>query len=311
MKILISDKSSPICEQILKEAGHDVDVKTGLAPDELKKIIGEYDGLIVRSATKVTRDIIEAAEKLKVIGRAGTGVDNIDVAFAKQRGIVVMNTPGGNSNAVAELALAMMLTLSRDLQTAHQTMKAHSWEKKRFKGTEIEGKTLGLLGYGRVSRIFGKKAAALGMKVLCYDPKIRKNIVDSDGIQLIADVNELYAQSDYVSVHLTRREDTRNFVNADAFAKMKKGAFLINTARGGLVDEAALLAALNNEQIAGAALDVYEKEPPETFELIDHPKVVCTPHIGAATVEAQEKVAEAIARQFVDFFAGKGAVNAV
>ncbi|MEZ4763165.1 MAG: hydroxyacid dehydrogenase [Calditrichia bacterium] len=311
MKILISDKSSSVCEQILRDAGHDVDVNTGLSPDELAKIIPAYHGLIVRSATKVTREIIDAAKSLKLIGRAGTGVDNIDVAYARERDIVVMNTPGGNSNAVAELTLAQMLNLARDVFNATTSIKAHRWEKKNFKGYEISGKTLGLLGYGRVSRLLGQKALALGMTVLCFDPKIAKNIEDCDGIQLVANVDDVLQKADYLSMNLTRRDDTRNFLGKAEFAKMKRGSYFLNGARGGLVDEKALLSALDDGTLAGAALDVFEAEPPVDFTLIDHPKVICTPHIGAASFEAQENVAAAVARQFADFFAGKGATNAV
>ncbi len=311
MKILISDKSSPSCEKILREAGHSVDVKTDLSPQELKNIIGEYHGLIVRSATKVTADIIQSARNLKVIGRAGTGVDNIDLEAARKRDIVVMNTPGGNSNAVAELVLAQMLNLSRDLFTAVASLKEGAWEKKKFKGFEISGKMLGLLGYGRVSRLVGQKALALGMRVHCLDPKIHRNLLDADGISLVCEPQELLIGADYLSVHLSRREDTRNFLSTAQFQKMKRGVFLINASRGGIVDEKALLQALNEGIVAGAALDVYETEPPVDFELIRHPRVICTPHIGAATYESQEKVAVMIAEQFVDFFAGHKPQNAV
>lgn len=311
MKVLISDKSSPVCEKILREAGHSVDVKTDLSPEELRNTIGDYHGLIVRSATKVTVDIIHAAKNLKVIGRAGTGVDNIDLEAARKQDIVVMNTPGGNSNAVAELVLAQMLNLSRDLYNAVVSLKDGGWEKKKFKGFEIAGKKLGLLGYGRVSRLVGKKALALGMTVLCFDPKITKNLIDADGISLVSELDELLSSADYLSVHLTRREDTRNFLSAGQFQKMKQGVFLINASRGGIVDEKALLNALNEGVVAGAALDVYETEPPADLALIRHPKVICTPHIGAATYESQEKVAVMIAEQFVDFFAGHKPQNVV
>ncbi|RMH79142.1 MAG: 3-phosphoglycerate dehydrogenase [Calditrichaeota bacterium] len=311
MKVLISDKTSPVCAEILRQAGHDVGERSGISPEELKEIIRYYDGLIVRSATKVTADIIAVADRLKVIGRAGSGVDNIDVAAASERNIVVMNTPGGNTNAVAELALGHMLMLSRDLYTAVDSLKNERWEKKKFHGREIIGKTVGLLGYGRVSRTLGKKCLALDMRVLCYDPKIRKNLVDADGIELTASPEALFAHSDYLSVHLTKKPETLNFVARPQFEQMKKGVFFINCSRGGIVNEKDLLWALEEGIVAGAALDVYETEPPTDFELIHHPKVVCTPHIGAATHEAQENVARAIAEQFVDFFAGKGARNRV
>ncbi|NOX36805.1 MAG: hypothetical protein GXO78_04630 [Calditrichaeota bacterium] len=311
MKVLITDKTSPKCAEILRNAGHEVDEKFGISKEELLKIIPEYHGLIVRSATKVTADIIEAGTNLKVIGRAGSGVDNIDVDAATRKGIVVMNTPGGNTNAVAELALMFMLGLGRHFYAAVDSLKSQKWEKKLFSGSEILGKTLGLLGYGRVSRSLAKKALALGMRVLCYDPKIKKNLTDEDGIELVADLDSVLASSDYISVHLTKKPETMNFVNRDLFAKMKKGVFFVNCSRGGIVNEADLLTALNEGQVAAAALDVYENEPPTDFQLIQHPRVICTPHIGASTREAQENVAIQIAEQFVDMFAGKGIRNAV
>lgn len=311
MKILITDKTSPKCAQILRDAGFTVDEKFGISKDELLQIIGNYEGLIVRSATKVTADVIAAARNLKVIGRAGSGVDNIDVQAATEKGILVMNTPGGNTNAVAELALLLMLGAARNIYNAVASLKAHKWEKKKFSGHEIKGKTLGLLGYGRVSRNLGKKALALDMQVLCYDPKIKKNLVDEDGIQLVADMGTVLSQADYLSVHLTKKPETINFLSDDEFAQMKDGVFFINCSRGGIVNEKALLNALNEGKVAMAAVDVYEKEPPEDFTLIDHPNVICTPHIGASTKEAQENVAVMIAEQFVDFFTGKGIRNAV
>ncbi len=311
MKILITDKTSPKCAQILRDAGFTVDEKFGISKEDLLKIIGEYDGMIVRSATKVTSDVIAAATKLKVIGRAGSGVDNIDVQAATEKGILVMNTPGGNTNAVAELALLFMLGAARNIYNAVDSLKNHKWEKKKFSGREIKGKTLGLLGYGRVSRNLGKKALALEMQVLCYDPKIKKNLVDEDGIQLVAELNTVLRNADYLSVHLTKKPETVNFLSEDEFARMKDGVFLMNCSRGGIVNEAALLKALNDGKVAMAAVDVYEKEPPEDFGIVDHPNVICTPHIGASTKEAQENVAVMIAEQFVDFFTGKGIRNAV
>ncbi len=311
MKILITDKTSPKCAQILRDAGFTVDEKFGIPKDELLKIIGNYQGMIVRSATKVTADVIAAAKNMKVIGRAGSGVDNIDVAAATEKGILVMNTPGGNTNAVAELALLFMLGTARNIYQAVHSLKEHKWEKKKFSGHEILGKTLGLIGYGRVSRNLGRKALALGMTVLCYDPKIKKNLVDEDGIQLVADLGSVLSRSDYVSVHLTKKPETVNFIGADEFAQMKDGVYFINCSRGGIVNEAALVEALNSGKVALAAVDVFEKEPPENFELVDHPNVICTPHIGASTKEAQENVAVMIAEQFVDFFTGKGIRNAV
>lgn len=311
MKILISDKSAAVCGNLLREAGHDVDENSGLAPDELKAIIGQYHGLIIRSATKVTPEILDAADNLKVIGRAGTGIDNINLAAATEKGVAVMNTPGGNSNAVAELALAKMIMLARSMYIANASLKDHKWEKKSFKGTEISGKTLGLLGYGRVSRLLAGKALALGMTVLIHDPKIRKDLVDSDGLTLVSTREAVLNAADYLSIHLTKRADTAGSISSEAFAAMKDGAYLINCARGGIVDEDALLAALDSGKLAGAALDVFENEPPTDFRLVDHERVICTPHIAASSKEAQEKVAVMVAEQFIDFFAGRPAENIV
>ncbi len=311
MKVLISDKLSPIAAQMLKEAGHEVDEIVDLTPQELREIIGKYDGLIVRSATKVTADVIEAATKLKVIGRAGTGVDNIDLDAAAAHNIVVMNTPGANTNAVAELTIGHMLTLSRDLYNTSKSLKEEKWEKKKFMGVEILSKTLGVLGYGRIGRSVAMKAKCLGMEVICYDPYVGRNIVDQFGIRLLADMELVLSQSDYISIHVPKKPETIHMLSTEQFKMMKKGVYLINCARGGIVDEQALLWALNEGIVAGAALDVFEKEPPEDFSLIKHPKVMCTPHLGAATWESQENVASQIAEQFIDMFSGQGIRNAV
>ncbi|MGH1364017.1 MAG: hydroxyacid dehydrogenase [Calditrichia bacterium] len=311
MKILISDKSSAICGEILEQGGHSVDVRTGLSPEELKSIIGDYHGLVVRSATTVTADLLEAANNLRVIGRAGTGVDNIDLEAARSRDILVMNTPGGNSNAVAEIVLAQMLGLTRSLYQACSSLKSERWEKKSFSGGEIMGKTVGILGYGRVSRLLAKKCMALGMVVLCNDPKISKDILDSDGISIRGNLDDVLGQSDFLSVHLSKRDNTLNFLADAEFAKIKKGCFLLNYARGGIVNESALISALDNNTLAGAALDVFSTEPPVDFTLIQHEKVIATPHIGAASKESQENVAAMVAEQFVEFFAGKQARNVV
>lgn len=311
MKILISDKSSPKCAEILQNAGHEVDELYGLSPEELKNVIGIFDALIVRGATKVTAEIIHAAKKLKVIGRAGTGVDNIDVKAASAKGIVVMNAPGGNSNAVAELVLGQMLMLARSLYDAVHTMKEERWEKKRFEGTEIIGKNLGILGYGRVSRLLAQKARALGMLVRCYDPKIGKDLVDRDSLEIVSNLEAVLSWADYLSVHLSLRADTKNFISRAQFQRMKRGLYLLNCSRGGIVNEADLLWALEEGIVGGAALDVFEEEPPKDFTLVKHPRVIAMPHIGAATEEAQENVSLIIAEQIADMFAGKGIRNAV
>ncbi|GAB4181537.1 MAG: hypothetical protein Kow00108_18280 [Calditrichia bacterium] len=311
MKILISDKADPICASILKEHGHDVDEKTDLSPEELKSIIGNYDGLIVRSATKVTRDIIEAASNLKVIGRAGSGVDNIDVAAATEKKIIVMNTPGANTNGVVELTLAYIFALNRNLFNASKSLKEEKWEKKKFKGIEALNKTLGVVGYGKIGRQVAIKAKCLGMDVICYDPVVGRNIIDQFGIKLLKSFDELLTQSDIISVHVPLTDSTRNLFNKETFQKMKKGVHLINCARGGIVNEKDLLWALNEGIVAMAGVDVFEKEPAEDFELIKHPNVICTPHIGASTVESQRNTAQMIANQFVEYFAGDGISNQV
>lgn len=311
MKILISDKSDPICGQILRQHGHEVDEITNLSPDELKNIIGKYDGLIVRSATKVTRDILEHATNLKVIGRAGSGVDNIDVAAATEKKIVVMNTPGANTNGVVELTLAYIFALNRNLFNACQSMKEGKWEKKKFEGTEALNKTIGIVGYGKIGRQVAIRAKCLGMDVVCYDPVVGKNIVDQFGIKLLKSFDELLSISDIISIHVPLNESTKNLFNKETFQKMKKGVILINCARGGIVNEHDLLWALNEGIVRMAGIDVFEKEPTDNLDLVRHPNVICTPHLGASTVESQRNTAEMIANQFVDFFAGNGAVNQV
>lgn len=311
MKILISDKTSPKCAQILRAAGHEVDEKFGISADELKNVIANYHGLIVRSATKVTKDVIALAKNLKVIGRAGSGVDNIDCDAAVENNIVVMNTPGGNTNAVAELTIAYLFALSRDLYSTSKSLKEERWEKKKFMGHEVMNKTLGILGYGKIGRSVALKSKCLGMEVLCYDPYVGRDIIDQFSIRLVADISQVLSVADFISVHVPKKPETTNMIGKKEFEAMKKGVYLINCARGGIVDEKALLWALDEGIVAGAALDVFETEPPDDFTLIQHPKVICTPHLGAATHEAQENVAAQIAEQIVDMFAGKGIRNSV
>ena len=311
MKILISDKSSPACGEVLRQAGHTVDEKFGLPPEELLSIIGEYDGLIVRSATKVTLEVIKAAKNLKVIGRAGSGVDNIDVKAAVDNDIVVMNIPGANTNAVVELALAYMLGSGRHLYTASATMKEGKWEKKALAGTEVQGKTLGVIGYGKIGRQVAIKSRCLGMEVICYDPYVGREIIDQFGVRLVADLDELLTNADIISIHVPKLPETSNLISAKEFAKMKKGVYFINCARGGIVNEADLIKALDDGIVATAGVDVYSTEPPTDLSLAKHPRVMCTPHIGASTAEAQENVGTQIAAQFVDMFAGKEIRNAV
>ncbi len=311
MKILISDKTSSKCAEIMREAGHMVDEKFGISAEDLKKVIGEYEGLVVRSATKVTKDIIDSAKNLKVIGRAGSGVDNIDVKAAAEKNIVVMNTPGANTNAVVELTLAYLFALSRHIYMGTQTLKEGKWEKKKLSGFEVHGKTLGVIGYGKIGRQVAIKSRCLGMEVICYDPYVGREIIDQFGVRLVANLDEVLGSSDYISIHVPKTPETTNLISKTEFAKMKKGVYIIDCARGGIINESDLFDALEEGIVAGAGLDVFETEPPQDLKLVQHPGVICTPHIGAATKEAQDNVGIQIAEQFVEMFAGKGIRNAV
>ncbi|MCK5196325.1 MAG: phosphoglycerate dehydrogenase, partial [Desulfobulbaceae bacterium] len=312
MKVLISDNLSPIGAEILKKAGLEVDVNTGLPPEELKKIISAYDGLVIRSATKVTEEIIEAAENLKVIGRAGIGLDNVNIPEASQRGIVVMNAPDGNATTAAEHAISMMMALSRNIPQATARMKEGGWDKKKFQGREVTGKVFGVFGIGRIGAIAANRAQGLHMKVIAYDPHMPKEIVDKLGVELVS-LDELCERSDYISVHVPLTKETSKVISTKQFKLMKKSAMFIDCARGGVVDEEALYDALKNGEIAGAALDVFEKEPtsPETTPLLSLNNFICTPHLGASTSEAQENVAVTIAEQMADYLNNGIVANAV
>jgi len=301
-KVLVSDKISDSGVKLLKmETDIEVDVKTGLSPQELKEIIGEYDALVVRSATKVTRDIIEAATRLKVVGRAGTGVDNIDLEAATERGIVVMNTPGGNTVAAAEHAISMMLSMARKIPQAYTSMKAGKWEKKKFMGVEVHGKTLGVIGMGRIGSLVAKMGLGLGMRVIACDPYLSQKAAKDMGVTL-TDLETLYGESDFITVHAPLTQETKNMISREAFKKMKEGVMLVNCARGGIVDEEALLEAIQVGKVAGAALDVFASEPPPPdYPLLKLEEVICTPHLGASTKEAQEVVAIAIVQQIMDY----------
>lgn len=302
-KILVCDKISDEGIKLFKlEENFEVDVKTGLKEDEIIEIIPEYDAMIVRSATKVTRRIIEKAERLKVIGRAGTGVDNIDVEAATEHGIIVMNTPGANTVAAAEHAIAMLLSIARKIPQANASMKEGKWEKKKFMGTEIRNKVLGIIGIGRIGSYVAKMAQGLNMEVIAYDPYISEEAAKNLGVRLVS-LDELLETADFVSIHTPLTQETKHLINKEALLKMKTTAYLINCARGGIVKEDDLYEVLSAGRIAGAALDVFEQEPPPP----DHPllkldNVICTPHIGASTREAQEVVAIAIAQQIIDYF---------
>lgn len=309
-KVLVSDKLSPQAVDIFKKNGVEVDVKTGLSPDELKAIIGEYDGLAIRSATKVTRDILEAAKKLKVVGRAGIGVDNVDLQAATSHGVVVMNTPFGNSITTAEHAISMMMALARKIPHANQTTHAGKWEKNKYMGVELSGKTLGLIGCGNIGSIVADRAQGLKMKVLAYDPFLSPERAKDLNIKKV-ELEELYAQSDFISLHTPLNDSTRNMLNKDTFAKMKKGVRIVNCARGGLIVEADLKAAIESGQVAGAALDVLEEEPATQNILFGMEEVVLTPHLGASTSEAQENVALQVAEQISDFLNTGTVMNAI
>ncbi len=300
MKVLISDPLAEAGVALLREAGLEVDVRTGLTPDALIDVIPAYDALIIRSGTKVTEAVIAAARNLKVIARAGVGVDNIDIPAATRAGIIVANAPTGNVAAAAEHAIALMFALARNVAEAHRSMRAGEWNRKIFMGVEIRNKTLGLVGLGRVAGHVCRRAVGLGMDVVAYDPYVTADYASRLGAELV-DVDELLARSDFISLHLPMNDATRHFINAEILAKTKPGARLINTSRGGVIDEQALLAALDAGQLAGAALDVFEQEPlPADSPLRSHPQIVLTPHIGGSTAEAQYQVALDAAEQVIE-----------
>ncbi len=309
-KVLISDKLSLAAVEIFKSRGIEVDFKPGLDKEELLEIIGDYDGLAIRSATKVTPKLIERADKLKVVGRAGIGVDNIDLPAASKRGIVVMNTPFGNSITTAEHAIALMLALARDLPAANASTQAGKWEKSRFMGVEVTGKTLGLIGCGNIGSIVADRAQGLKMKVIAYDPYLTPERAAELGVEKV-ELDELFPRADFLTLHTPLTDQTRNIVSAEAIASMRKGARLINCARGGLVDEVALKKALDDGHLAGAALDVFAEEPARDNPLFGSEKLVATPHLGAATTEAQEKVALQVAEQMADFLLSGAVTNAI
>lgn len=309
-RVLISDKMSPLAAEIFKKRGIDVDVKPGLTKEELVGIIGDYDGLAIRSSTKVTPAIIAAAKNLKVIGRAGIGVDNVDVPAATANGIVVMNTPFGNSITTAEHAIAMMLSLARQIPLANTSTHSGLWEKSRFMGVEVTGKTLGLIGCGNIGSVVADRARGLAMKVIAYDPYLSAERASNMGVEKV-ELNALLARADFISLHTPLTEQTRGILNAERLQACKKGVRIINCARGGLIDEAALKAALDDGHVAGAALDVFEVEPATDNILFGHENVICTPHLGASTTEAQVNVALQVAEQMSDYLLTGGVTNAL
>ncbi len=309
-KVLISDSMSPRAEEIFKERGLDVDVITGMDPEQLKSCIGDYDGLAVRSATKATAEIIEAADNLKVIGRAGIGVDNIDIPAASAKGIVVMNTPFGNSITTAEHAIAMMFALARQIPLASESTHDGKWEKSRFMGVELTAKTLGIIGCGNIGAIAAERALGLKMKVIAYDPYLSPERAADLGIEKV-ELDELFPRADFISLHTPLTDATRGIIDKDAFAKMKDGVRIINCARGGLIVEADLKEAIESGKVAGAALDVFEEEPAKENALFGMEQVVATPHLGASTSEAQVNVAIQVAEQLSDYLLDGTVQNAI
>lgn len=302
-KILLTDGLEENGQSILRKAGEVVD-RTGISADELLKVIGDYDALIVRGRTKVTPAVFDAGAKLKVVGRAGVGVDNIDLNAAKAHHVIVVNSPLATTVAVAELAMGMMLSLVRELPRIDTSMKSNKWLKKEFEGHELNAKTLGIIGYGRIGQAVAKRASAFDMRIVAFDPLRPTEEVCNTGCEPLR-LEDLLGEADVITVHTPLTNSTRGMIGADQFAQMKDGVYLIDAARGGVVDEAALLDALNSGKVAGAALDVYGKEPPEDWALANHPRVIATPHVGAQTVEAQARAAQDIASEVLRVLRGE------
>ena len=309
-KVLISDKLDPLAIEIFKKAGVEVDFKAGLSPAEQLAIIDQYDGLAIRSETKVNAAMIAAAKNLKVIGRAGIGVDNVDIPAATNAGIVVMNTPFGNSITTAEHAIAMMFSLARQIPQANASTHAGKWEKSKFMGTELYNKTLGVIGCGNIGSIVADRALGLKMKVIAYDPFLTAERAQDIGVEKV-ELEEIYARSDFITIHVPKNDKTSNMINAETIAQMKDGVYIINCARGGLIVEADLKAALDSGKVAGAGLDVFEVEPAKENILFNHPKLICTPHLGASTTEAQVNVALQVAEQMADYLMNGAVTNAL
>jgi D-3-phosphoglycerate dehydrogenase len=307
-RVLIADKLSPLAEQVFKDRGVETDTKVGLDKDQLAAIIDQYDGLAVRSATKVTEKVLASVnERLKVIGRAGIGVDNIDVPVATAKGIIVMNTPFGNSITTAEHAISLMMALARQIPEADRSTQGGKWEKSKFMGVEVTAKTLGVIGCGNIGSIVATRARGLAMRVIAYDPFLTPERAIDLGVEKV-ELDELLRRADFITLHTPLTEKTKNIIGVQAIEKLKKGVRIINCARGGLVDEAALAEAIRSGIVAGAALDVFETEPATQNPLFGLPNVICTPHLGASTNEAQENVAVQVAEQMSDYLL-KGAIS--
>ena len=310
-RVLISDKLSPLAQQKFEELGIETDIKVGLDKDELTAILDQYDGLAVRSATKVTEKVLDNVNgRLKVIGRAGIGVDNIDIAKATAKGIIVMNTPFGNSITTAEHAVSLMMALARQIPAADRSTHEGKWEKSKFMGVEVSGKTLAVIGCGNIGSIVVGRARGLTMKVIAFDPYLTPERAVDLGVEKV-ELDDLLRRADFITLHTPLTDKTSNIINAEAIAKMKKGVRIINCARGGLVDEAALAEAIGSGHVAGAALDVFETEPAKDNPLFGLPNVICTPHLGASTTEAQENVAVHVAEQMADYLLNGAITNAI
>jgi D-3-phosphoglycerate dehydrogenase len=310
MKVLIADKADSLCEKVLKEKGLEPVVKTGMKPEELKACIAQFDAIIVRSATTLTRDLIEAATALKAVARAGSGVDNIDVTAASEKKVLVMNTPFGNTVSTGEHAVAMMMALARMIPQANASTHAGKWEKKKFEGVEITGKTLGVVGCGNIGSVVADRAKGLRMNVIVFDPMMTPARAKELGVTVVT-LEELYAKSDFITYHVTINPATKGMINKDTIAKMKKGVRLINCARGGIMVEEDIKAGIESGQIAGFACDVYAKEPATEHIFFGNEKIICTPHIAASTKDAQVTVARQAAEQIADYLLNGKRTHAV
>lgn len=303
MKILVCDKTESEAIERMRAAGLTVDTNFEITPEELMQVLPNYDGCVVRSRTKIRQPLIDACPNLKVIVRGGVGLDNIDVDYARSKGITVLNTPKASAVSVAELTIGFMFMLARNLYKATQTMKEGKWEKKAFEGEELGGKTLGLIGIGNTGKEVARRALALGMTVLAYDPYVPQ----AEGVEMVS-LDELFARSDYISLHLPKTKETANMIGREQFAKMKDGVRIINCARGGIIDEEALYEALTSGKVAGAALDVFAEEPPTDWKLVQLDNVICSPHIGASTKEGQGRVGAEVADLLIAFAREHGAI---
>ncbi|MBC2704009.1 phosphoglycerate dehydrogenase [Desulfobacula sp.] len=311
MKVLVSDKMGEAGLEIFEnQEGIELDVNTGLTPEELKQIIGQYDALAIRSATKVTKEILDVATNLKVIARAGIGLDNVDIDEATKKGVAVMNTPGGNTVTTAEHAIAMMMALTRNIPRGTQSMKEGKWDKKLLQGREISNKIYGVIGFGNIGSIAANLAKGLRMKVIVFDPNISSEHIEKAGFEYVS-LDELYERSDYITIHVPKMDATIDLLDAEAFAKMKDGVMVINCARGGIINESALYDAIQSGKVAGAALDVFSTEPPGEHPLLTLDQVIATPHLGASTKEAQTNVAVAAANQIIAYLLQDTVINAV